>query len=69
MANSMAIIANKGFYYIPHFVKSFENETEKDTVLKKYRQKHEVLQPIPNDVFDIVQEGMQDVVDHGYCIA
>jgi penicillin-binding protein 2 len=65
MANAMAIVANKGYYYIPHFVKSFENETEKDTVLKKYRQKHEVLTHIPNDVYDIVQQGMQDVVDHG----
>ena len=65
MANAMAIVANKGYYYIPHFVKDFENETEKDTVLKKYRQKHEVLTHIPNDVYDIVQEGMQDVVDHG----
>jgi penicillin-binding protein 2 len=65
MANSMAIIANKGFYYIPHFVKNFENETEQDTVLKKYREKHEVLTHIPEDQFDIVQEGMQDVVEHG----
>jgi penicillin-binding protein 2 len=65
MANSMAIIANKGYYYIPHFVKNFENESEKDTVLKKFRYKHEVLTHIPNDVYDIVQQGMQDVVDHG----
>ena len=64
MANSMAIIANKGYYYVPHFVKNFENETEKDTVLNKYRQKHEVTH-IPSDVYDIVQEGMQDVVEHG----
>jgi penicillin-binding protein 2 len=65
MANSMAIIANKGFYYVPHFVKSIENETGQDTVMRKYRQKHEVLTHIPNDVFDIVQEGMQDVVENG----
>jgi penicillin-binding protein 2 len=65
MANSMAIIANKGYYYIPHFVKNFENETEQDTVLKKYRIKHEVLTHISNDVYDIVQQGMQDVVEHG----
>jgi len=65
MANSMAIIANKGYYYIPHFVKNFENETPEDTVLRKYRQKHEVLTHIPSDVYDIVQEGMQDVVEHG----
>jgi penicillin-binding protein 2 len=33
--------------------------------MKKYRVKHEVLTHIPEDVFDIVQEGMQDVVEHG----
>jgi penicillin-binding protein 2 len=58
MANSMAIIANKGFYYIPHFVKNIENETEEDTVMRKYRQKHEVLTHIPDDVYDVVQQGM-----------
>lgn len=65
MANSMAIVANRGYYYIPHFVKNIENETEKDTILRKYRQKHEVLTHIPDDVYDVVQQGMQDVVDHG----
>jgi penicillin-binding protein 2 len=65
MANSMAIIANKGYYYIPHFVKNIENETEQDTILRKYRQKHEVLTHISEDAFDIVQQGMQDVVEHG----
>ena len=65
MANSMAIVANKGYYYIPHFVKNIENETAEDTVMKKYRQKHEVLTHIPSEVYDIVQEGMQDVVEHG----
>jgi penicillin-binding protein 2 len=65
MANSMAIIANKGYYYIPHFVKNIENETEQDTIMRKYRQKHEVLTHIPDDQYDIVQQGMQDVVEHG----
>ncbi|MBO9200281.1 MULTISPECIES: penicillin-binding protein 2 [Niastella] len=65
MANAMAIVANKGFYYIPHFVKNFENENEQDTAMKKYREKHEVLTHISPDVFDVVQQGMQDVVEHG----
>jgi penicillin-binding protein 2 len=65
MANAMAIVANKGYYYIPHFVKNIENETEADTLLKKYRQKHEVLTHISDDAYDVVQEGMQDVVEHG----
>jgi penicillin-binding protein 2 len=65
MANAMCIVANKGHYYIPHFVKNFENETAKDTVLNKYRQKHEVLSHIPDDVYEIVHQGMQDVVTNG----
>ena len=39
LANVMCIIANKGYYYTPHFVDSIENETTDDTVfLGKYRK-------------------------------
>jgi penicillin-binding protein 2 len=65
MANAMCIVANKGYYYIPHFVKNFENETNRDTVLNKYRQKHVVLGHISDDVYEIVHQGMQDVVTNG----
>lgn len=63
MANGMCIIANKGFYYTPHFVKSI-GKNEKDTLLRKYQEKHVVLN-IPDTTFTIVQQAMQDVVDHG----
>ncbi len=65
MANSMCIIANKGFYYVPHFVKAIEGETKDDTTLNRFRQKHEVLTHIPDDVYEVVISGMQDVVEIG----
>jgi penicillin-binding protein 2 len=64
MANLMCIIANKGFYYTPHFVKSVENENENDTLLNKFKIRHEVTK-IPDTIYNIVQLGMQDVVDRG----
>jgi penicillin-binding protein 2 len=66
LANAMCIIANRGFYYTPHFVKKIDDETEEDTALmNKYREKHEVLTHIPDDAYDAVQDGMQDVVEEG----
>lgn len=64
MANLMCIIANKGYYYTPHFVKSIENENENDTLLNKFNIRHEVTK-IPDTIYNIVQLGMQDVVDRG----
>src|SRR6187399_282020 len=66
LANAMCIIANRGYYYIPHFVQKIDDETEEDTVLLgKYRRKHEVLTHIPDEAYDAVQDGMQDVVEEG----
>ena len=65
MANSMCLIANKGYYYTPHLVASIEAESSNDTLLKKYRVKHEVLTHIAGDVYDVVTAGMQDVVEKG----
>jgi penicillin-binding protein 2 len=64
MANLMCIIANKGYYFTPHFVKSIENENENDTLLNKFNIRHEVTK-IPDTIYNIVQLGMQDVVDRG----
>ena len=52
MANSMCIIANKGYFYTPHFVKSVDGETDTDTLLNKYKTKHEVLTHIPDNVYE-----------------
>ncbi len=63
MANGMCIIANKGYYYTPHFVKAIGKD-ENDSLLMPYHEKHVVLN-IPGATFDDVQAAMQDVVDHG----
>ena len=41
MANAMCIVANRGYYYTPHFVKSIEGAPEDDTLLGRFHQKHE----------------------------
>jgi len=66
LANSMCIIANKGYYYTPHFVDSIENETPEDSVfMNKYRQRHDVLTHISDSAYNAVINGMHDVVLHG----
>ncbi|ANE52208.1 penicillin-binding protein 2 [Flavisolibacter tropicus] len=65
LANSMCIIANKGYYYTPHFVRDIDGETKDDTILNKFRQKHEVLTHISDTAFEAVISGMQDVVEIG----
>ena len=65
LANAMCIIANKGYYYNPHFVEKIDNETEEDTLVKKFRVKHEVLTRIPDEAYEAVISGMQDVVESG----
>lgn len=65
MANAMCIVANKGYFYIPHFVRQIEKEQESDTLLHKFREKHEVLTHISDEVYEVVISGMQDVVEMG----
>jgi penicillin-binding protein 2 len=65
MANAMCIVANKGYYYTPHFVRTFDGETKEDTTLIHYRKKHEPLTRISDFDFETVISGMQDVVEAG----
>ncbi|MES1197882.1 MAG: penicillin-binding transpeptidase domain-containing protein, partial [Chitinophagaceae bacterium] len=66
IANGISIVANKGYYYTPHFVKSIDDETDNDTlILNKYRKKHEVLTHISDSVYEVVISGMQDVAEGG----
>lgn len=66
LANAMCIIANKGYYYTPHFVRKIDGETNDDTaILNKYRLKHEVLTHISDDAYQEVINGMHDVVTMG----
>ena len=65
LANSMAIVANKGYYYTPHFVQKIDGETEEDTILHQFRRKHDVLTRISDEAYEAVISGMQDVVESG----
>ena len=63
LANVMATIANRGFYYTPHLVDSIEGG---DTygLLDSFRVKH-VTRDVPDSVFTQVQDGMQAVMEFG----
>jgi penicillin-binding protein 2 len=65
MANAMCIIANKGYFYTPHFVEKIDGQAADDTVLNKFNRRHEVLTHIPDELFEVVANGMQDVVESG----
>ena len=62
-ANEMAYIANKGWYITPHLVDSMEDGDEFG-MLAKFKEKHRAME-IPDSIFDVVQSGMQDVVERG----
>lgn len=59
MANLAAIVANKGYYYTPHVVRYYGEDSTK---IDKYYEKHET--GIDAEYFEIAQRGMYDVV-HG----
>lgn len=66
LANAMCIIANRGYYYTPHFVDSIEEETIADSaILSKYRKRHNVLTHISDTAYNAIINGMQDVVVYG----
>ncbi len=65
LANAMCIIANKGFYYTPHFVKAIEHQTDTDTMLNRFKMRHNVLTHISDTAYQAVIWGMQDVVERG----
>jgi penicillin-binding protein 2 len=61
MANVVAIIANKGFYYIPHCVKGVGTEKEVD---QKFKVKH--FTAVQNATFyEHVTEGMEKTMEPG----
>jgi penicillin-binding protein 2 len=65
IANAMCIIANKGSFYIPHFVENVDGESPDDSVLNKFKQKHNVLGHISDADYETVLSGMQDVSEIG----
>jgi penicillin-binding protein 2 len=65
MANAMAVIANRGYYFVPHFVDSIQSETIEDTVfVGRYRKKHQPVH-IADTLFQSVIDGMHDVTVYG----
>lgn len=61
MANMAAIIANRGYYYIPHFAKEFEGDTS--GTLDKFKERHYTkVHPMH---FEPVVDGMARVVTAG----
>ena len=67
LANVMAIIANKGWYYTPHLVDSIEGGDE-NGVLDPFKVKHYTDKRIPDSIFTAVQDGMQAVVEYGTAV-
>jgi penicillin-binding protein 2 len=64
MANIMAVIANRGYYYIPHIVKAVG---DKLYIKPEYQKKNYSM--INPKYFDIMIDGMQDVVESGTAAA
>lgn len=61
MANMAAIIANRGYYYIPHFAKEFEGDTT--GILDRFKERHYTkVHPMH---FEPVVNGMARVVTAG----
>lgn len=56
----MCIIANKGFYYTPHIIKKIGNSTQH---ANKFKKKNYTT--VRKEIFDLVYDGMQDVVERG----
>jgi penicillin-binding protein 2 len=63
MANAMCIIANRGYYKIPHFVKAIDGDSTHEK-LKPYLEK-KVVAKIANNDFEAVITGMQGVIEYG----
>lgn len=63
VANEMAYIANKGWYYIPHVVDSIEGG-DQFGLLDKYKVKQTPID-IPDTIFEAVHDGMQGVMEGG----
>lgn len=63
LANVMAIIANKGWYYTPHLIDSIEGG-DAYGMLDKFKIRHKTKE-IPGYVWEEVHEGMQGTMEFG----
>ena len=64
LANAECIIANRGYYYTPHLIKSIGN---KSIVKPEFTVKHNV--GVDERYFEPVIEGMQQVIESGTAVA
>ena len=64
MANVMCIIANRGYYHIPHVIKRIQNDTINES---KWKEKH--FCSVDSIYFTPVIDGMQKVVESGTAAA
>jgi penicillin-binding protein 2 len=63
VANEMAYIANKGYYYIPHIIDSIDGG-DKYGLLDKYKSKVIPIN-LADSIFEAVHDGMQGVMESG----
>ena len=63
VANEMAYIANKGWYFIPHIVDSIDGG-DKFGLLDKYKKKIVPIE-LSDSIFEAVHDGMQGVMESG----
>ena len=59
MANLAAIMANRGYFYYPHFIKDIEGEG----IPNKYKKKNYTM--VDTSYFPIIVDGMKGVVNEG----
>src|SRR6478735_4749369 len=67
LANVMAIITNRGWYYTPHLVDSIEGGDE-NGLLDAYKVKHFADKRIPDSIYTAIHDGMQAVVEVGTAV-
>jgi len=60
MANATAIVANKGYYVTPHIVKTINGMPNPN---QEFQNKHYTT--VDTAYFDVVIDGMQDVIERG----
>ncbi len=60
LANGLAAIANKGFYYTPHIVKSIDGKPNPDP---RFKVKHKTL--VDPKFYEPILKGMEQVVEAG----
>jgi penicillin-binding protein 2 len=60
MANATAAVANRGYYITPHIVKKIDSKLNPNP---DFNKKH--WSTIDTSYFQVVIDGMQDVVEHG----